>query len=401
MIKKWMLLSFFMFPIFSYAGFPTDWNSRLSITIDNTKIDSDLSNWTFVFDQSFNSVLTSIDGPLDADGSKAIINGGGDIRFSSDEAGTSQLAVDVRAAVTDNNPANGDLELAINMPAVSSSADTTIYMWWGKSGETQPAVGTTYGQYNAYDSDHAIVIDGRSWIDRTSTQADFDTVEYGAPTTNNSSATLGRSMNFDGTDIRSTSATITLGIGTNPFSIEFLGRWNETGYPAQDMIAGINSNNLGIGFAGYYQWGPYFASYKNADSYWPLTNFHHGFVRKPNVGAPGMYYYLNGVADGDTTTGGNGSVADSRHVIGNSTINSTDWAADGDLSEYRLHSSCRSAAWAKANYNDFKNVSGFITWGSIVTPGSSSATKVFGIGRSEFIKINKNRMNKSGDFYLY
>ena len=117
-------------------AFPDGWLHRVALTIDHDDIDSDLTNWTLVFDQSFNAVLTQVNGPLDADGTRPSINGGGDIRFSSDAAGANRLAVDIRTWVTNNTPASATCEVAVKIPSVLSSVDTTIYMWWGKSGES-------------------------------------------------------------------------------------------------------------------------------------------------------------------------------------------------------------------------------------------------------------------------
>ena len=80
--------------------------NRIELTINKNLIDQDLNNWTLVFDQSFDSILTSVNGPLDADGTRASLNGGGDIRFSLDLAGTTRLACDIRNWSTNNNPAS-------------------------------------------------------------------------------------------------------------------------------------------------------------------------------------------------------------------------------------------------------------------------------------------------------
>ncbi len=114
-------------------AFPTGWAYRLPITIDKDDISADLTDWTMVFDQSFDSVMTQVNGPLDADGTRPSIDGGGDVRFSSDSAGTTRLSVDVREWSTNNTPASAEAEIAVRVPAVSSSVDTIIYMWWGKS----------------------------------------------------------------------------------------------------------------------------------------------------------------------------------------------------------------------------------------------------------------------------
>lgn len=104
----------------------TYWQYTYSIEIDNQFIDDDLLDWTLVFDQNFSSLLTAENGPLDADGLRASKNGGGDIRFSSDENGTNELAFDLRDWSTDNNPSAATCEIAVKIPTLNSSSTTTI-----------------------------------------------------------------------------------------------------------------------------------------------------------------------------------------------------------------------------------------------------------------------------------
>jgi hypothetical protein len=65
--------------------------------------------------------------------------GGGDLRFSSDEAGTTQLACEV---VTFTK-ATGDV-VWVKVPAVSTGA--LIYVWGDNTGATQPAVDAAFGR---------------------------------------------------------------------------------------------------------------------------------------------------------------------------------------------------------------------------------------------------------------
>lgn len=139
-------------------AFPAGYNYQIPITIDHTYVDADLTDFTLVFDQDFSPVLTSIDGPLDADGEAPMQTDGGDIRFSSDANGLNQLAVDVRNISMANDPTTSKIELAVKIPSVSSSTDTTIYLCYGSSAtESQPAPGDAYGQYAAYD-DHFLFV---------------------------------------------------------------------------------------------------------------------------------------------------------------------------------------------------------------------------------------------------
>jgi hypothetical protein len=129
-------------------AFPTGWERKCAITIADTNVDGDLSNFTVVLNED---ALPSE--MFDADGSYPALEGGGDIRFSSDYDGANQLPCDIRAFHIDNDPANGYANIAVKVPSILASGGATIYVWYNKAGESQPAAADTYGQYNAYDGD--------------------------------------------------------------------------------------------------------------------------------------------------------------------------------------------------------------------------------------------------------
>ena len=85
--------------------------------------------------------------------------GGGDLRFSSDEAGTTQLACEV---VTFTK-ATGDV-VWVKVPSVSTSA--LIYVWGDNTGASQPAVGAGFGR-NAVWSDFVAVAHLNDLVDST------------------------------------------------------------------------------------------------------------------------------------------------------------------------------------------------------------------------------------------
>jgi hypothetical protein len=109
------------------------WSHRVALTISAAYIDEDLTNWTLVFDQSFMSFLTQVDGPLDLDGTRPAKSDGGDIRFATDAAGLTEIAVDLREWTPNNDAALATCEIAVKIPFVDASANTTIYLFWGNS----------------------------------------------------------------------------------------------------------------------------------------------------------------------------------------------------------------------------------------------------------------------------
>jgi hypothetical protein len=345
-----------------FGGFD-GWAHRIPITIESDDIDATLSDWTMVFDQAFDSVLTQVDGPLDADGTRASLNGGGDIRFSSDEAGTVRLPCDIREWTTDNTPASATCEVAVKVPSVSSSVDTTIYMWWGKTGETQPAADADYGQYDAYDDDHEGVWPFRDWNDRTRNGCNADTTTAGDPTVGQAGGPIGEHAYFDGNDIRSTSAIITHGIGTDPFAFELLAkRVSDNGTWKAFCGSGSYEPSMYVNNGGG-QWGFYWpASGSSASEAWPdITNYHHVIFHRDGVNG---HFRKDGAFLYDSITDCDANCPDRVFHFG-SGFADTGECGDIEISEFRLHTDDRSDAWWDANYANLFNTAGFLTWGSI------------------------------------
>jgi len=91
---------------------------------------------------------------LDADGTYPALNGGGDIRFSSDSGGSTRLSCEIVDFTTDNNPANGKGEIWVKVPTVSSSSNTSIWVWYDSSAASQPHPDSTYGSKSVWDSNY-------------------------------------------------------------------------------------------------------------------------------------------------------------------------------------------------------------------------------------------------------
>lgn len=81
-------------------------------------------------------------------------NGGGDLRFSSDEAGTTQLPCEVVIWETGTDNAL----VYVKVPSVTTATDTVFYVWYNKTGETQPVRTDTYGSDNVWDANFVRVL---------------------------------------------------------------------------------------------------------------------------------------------------------------------------------------------------------------------------------------------------
>jgi len=128
-------------------AFPNGWARRYKLEINNSKIDETLTDYPVLIKsgQLPNEMF-------DNDGDYPALEGGGDIRFSLDKAGTQQLSLEVESFHLDNHPTSANsCQLWVKSPSVSTSVNTPIYCWYHKAGEAQPAVDAAYGRNSVWE----------------------------------------------------------------------------------------------------------------------------------------------------------------------------------------------------------------------------------------------------------
>lgn len=355
-------------------AFPDGWGRKCALTIDSAHIDSTLTNFTAVFTQD---MLPSE--MFDADGSYPALDGGGDVRFSSDEDGVTRLACDVRVFETDNNPANGVADIAVKIPSISSSTDTTIYVWYNKSGESQPVSSDTYGRNNTYDSGFLLVYSmsenpassAPQFIDRTGNGNSGTTT--GNPT--NISGVAADGVNFDGSG--DSVAIPTLPPLTADFMISTWTYSNASAVqlfvsfyqnPYLDMRVDTNAGGTGLEWQAFS--GSYFGGYHMRSNVTPSgwSNVTLGRTSGLNT------LYVNSVA---TSTYANSEILPTS-TPRLASINSGGYYFNGYMDEIRVSNVSRSAAWVRAEYENLRpSGNTFVSAGTPVSPVVSSNIPVF------------------------
>tara|TARA_R110002073_G_scaffold68128_2_gene169202 strand:+ start:10412 stop:12331 length:1920 start_codon:yes stop_codon:yes gene_type:complete len=121
-------------------AFPDGWGRKCIITIPAAKIAGNNDNFPILLTED--NLPTEM---IDA-GVNSAINGGGDIRFSLDSAGATQLPCEIVSFVTSATPGNRFALIWVKYPALYSGADRTLYGWYKKAGEIQPAFTDPYGR---------------------------------------------------------------------------------------------------------------------------------------------------------------------------------------------------------------------------------------------------------------
>ena len=172
--------------------FPIDWGYKQKITIDNTKVDATLTSFPVLITEDH----------LHADVFTNAQANGGDLRFSSDADGVTQLACEVVSFGA------SETQIWVTVPSVSSSVDTDIYIWYDtEGGDAQPTVTDTYGRNNVWDSDYLAVYhleedpSGGAPQMVDSSGSDFHGTSGGTMTSGDSVAVkIGDGLDFEGTD---------------------------------------------------------------------------------------------------------------------------------------------------------------------------------------------------------
>ena len=363
------------------VAFPTGWNRKAKLTIQSSKVSATLSN--------FPVLLTADTLPsemFDADGSYPAQNGGGDIRISSDSAGTTQLPIEVVSFVTDNNPANGSAQIWVKVTSVSSSADTDIYIWYNTSGsDTQPGRTDTYGSDNVWDSSYVGV-----WHleeDPTGSAPQFNdstaTLAHGTSSNMESgdsvAAKVGNGVNADGSN-----ESITVGsVGAlEPASAVTVEAWIRRDGTVPDWATIIWSGPVNND-----PWGAYGIQNANASGddqiLWKITTGStDDTIAFTTAIASGTWYHVAGIYDGsdmyarlngsqEATASKTGSIADYGTPGLRFFGDSTGGYANYSLDEVRISNAARSADWLNATYNNQSDPSTFVVEG---TPESTGGT---------------------------
>lgn len=137
-------------PVVAPPTFPDDWTYRQAITIPASKIDADLTDYTV---KVFRGMLD--DDVVDPSGTPCQADGG-DIRFTSDQAGTTGLSCKVVRWALDTTTGAGDAGViaCVKVPSILAASGAVIYLWYKASATVSQPVASdpNFGANNAWDA---------------------------------------------------------------------------------------------------------------------------------------------------------------------------------------------------------------------------------------------------------
>ncbi|WP_422861150.1 DUF2341 domain-containing protein [Flagellimonas sp. W118] len=337
------------------------WNRKQAITIQAVQVagSTDLTNFPVLI------TLDHLNNEIVDGGANSALNGGGDIRFSSDANGNNQLAIEVVEFVSSTTSADRRCQIWVKVPSLSTSADTTIYIWYNKSGEAQPASNSTFGSESVWSGYSAV------WhmeTDPSGTIPDVTGNGHGLNSTgfmdhwDVKSGVVGNAIEFDGiNDQMLISGNLTYNTSFT-FSVWF--NWDQPA--ASHTYSGILTNKSpwdgfwttsdGGNRAIFYDGGQEFTA---AGSVVPNTTTRYDFVATNGD----IEQFINTVSNVSNTQALDGGAFDHVGSEGDAAY------FPGWIDELRVDSVSRSTGWLTTEYNNQLNPSTFAFAG---TPESVS-----------------------------
>lgn len=315
-----------------------DWLYRAKITIDHTKIDSDLTDFvdTVVLDSgNFDFTKARSDGY--------------DIRFTSDDGNT---LLSYERVSHDNVGETAEYHIRIH--SVSSSTDTIYYMYYGNAGAADGADPTAVWDANFVMVQHMNDSPDTSHI-ADSTANNNDGTKKGANEPVEAAGKIGKAQDFDGSnDNINLGHPASLDPGTGSFAIS---GWFNTSSTGSETNIISTYDPTGVRF--------YIEKYSNESIQFYIYDGTHYSGLTPagwNV-SDGNWHYFTLVCDKDNLKfkaaldGGAfiESTYDAFNIVFTADLYIGQWAGgyrwDGLLDEIRFSNTARSAAWNKAEYN--------------------------------------------------
>lgn len=335
-----------------------NWQYRKKVTIQSSKIDSNLSDFPVYVDLS----------ALGTDFFTAVQNGGGDIRVTKAD-GTTEVAREV--VTCDTAEETGELHFKAD-GTLLAAADTDFYIYYGNSGASDYATDATYGAEAVWSEYDFVSHDGNA-TDSTGNTSGWST----AGTPNITTGKVGRATNYAQTSLG--------GIATEYYYNSALVLGSKKDHtisafvrPDETAVMVVFSERSGTpihsfqyftatGYAGYYRDDAntaiipsYNASYSGEWSHQAIS-FNEGATDEAKL-------YVNSVLR-DTKTGALGATTATgmRATIGsywNASSSVYSAGFDGLIDELRVACCVRSIDWISAEYENQNAPASFYTVGT-------------------------------------
>jgi len=296
---------------------------------------------------------------------------GGDLRFSTDSAGASQIPCEV--VVWSQNATFASAKAEIHVPRnILTGSDVTIYVWWSAGGGlSQPAANAAFGAQSVWDSNYKLV----SHLPDGTTLSVADSTGINSPTNHSATATAGM-VDGCGNFVAASSQYIDVGASNNLTNLtieawfynqnnvtfqRILSNLTNPTYNGYEMYYGDSPGNskitFGVASAGTYSVQRTVAGIGNGV-------WHHVVC---TLSGTTQVIYVDGATPSQSRLAGSGVIANSslNLNIGRWPGSGSDFF-DGQIDEVRVSDIARSASWVTTQYNNQNAPGSFVIAGARV-----------------------------------
>jgi hypothetical protein len=336
----------------------TGWSYRKKITIDETKIDADLTNFPVLVkltSSNFNFSKARSDGY--------------DIRFTSSDGATLLKYERERHDAT-----NQVAEYWVKIPSVSGSSDTDFYIYYGKSDASDGADPTNVWDSNFKTVLHMAGADGSTTFSDSCASPKSYTAN-GNSQISSAASKIGSNALFDGTlDWLSTPYHTDFNFGSDDFLIEgwirqvWDGGYNPLcgkrgGYSPDGWLININPTTHHASFGGKIDttWNEYWMEGTTA-----LAENTWYYLAVLRIGST-WRLIVNDTVEATLTKSGTLYNYNGNFVIAADNSQGSEGCLNGRVDEFRVTKGTRSStAWVKASYHSGNN--SLVSYGSEEVP---------------------------------
>ena len=339
MVLSILLLSSLFIPsILATAWWDKNWSYKIKITVDETKVDADLTDFpVMVYLNSSRIDWSHVQDDLD------------DLRFLDSTEST------ILKAELEKYEVNNKAWIWVKIPTINNAVDTDIYMYYGNTGAV-----SAWNAENVWESSAVMV---QHMYDNPDTSHVMDSTSYSNDGTKKganepietASGKIGSALNFDGgNDYIACGNSVSL----NPLTAQTVEMWLKPNVGYGEIYPRLISHNDYIRHYSYinpatgnlvvifYTSGGVASVDSNSGISVNVWNF---IVYSYN----GDYIrvYINGVlVKTSSKVSGNIISANSNLLIGNNP--SMERTYNGIIDEFRIYNTAKSAEWTKADYNN-------------------------------------------------
>jgi hypothetical protein len=365
---------------------PSDWSYRKPITINSSEVTGDL----FAFPILVNITDSDLANDARADGY--------DIIFT-DSGGESKLCHEIENYTS----SSGELIAWVKVPRVSSSSDTTIYMYYGDSSISSPTEEPNQVWNSNFKGVWHLSEDpsGSSPQFNDSTANNNDGTANSLTTSNQVQGKIDGSLEFDDTNERHVNVSDDASLRLETYIM--VSAWVNTTDTEADVgiIAAkwgsIGNRNYWLGKINAASIAFYVDDTQSVTADLSLINdgFWHHVVGVADVDNSLLRIYVDGIQRNTAAYSGSSEMGTEELHIGNSP-DSASQEYDGRIDEVRVSNKIRGTDWINASFSNQNDTASFLYAGSEESPPSSTTESTVNYEWVELYNAGNYAVNLTG-----